>query len=68
MNEHNTDWVKRVREHYAAVRSEAPRLVIPPSSGKASDQNDSKTEHELLRAVEPYDDCLEQIQDSDIAL
>ena len=67
VNEHNTDWVKRVREHYAAVRSEAPWFVIQPSSGEASDQNDSETEHELLREVEPYDDGLEQSQDSEIA-
>ena len=52
VNEHNADWMKRVREHYATVRSEAPQLVIQPSSGEASDKNDSETEHELLRAVD----------------
>ena len=55
VSEHNTDWVKRVLARYAAIRSNAPRLIVPPSTGEASDQNDTDIEHELLREIGPYD-------------
>ena len=55
VDEHNTDWVKRVLARYAAVRSNAPRLIVPPSTGEATDQNDTDVENELLREIGPYD-------------
>ena len=54
--EHNTDWVQRVKARYAAIRSQPPRLQVPPSTGEDSHQGHTDTENELLRTVGPYDD------------
>ena len=64
VEEHNTDWVKRVKARYAAIRSEPPRMPVPPSTGEDSQQNNSDTEHELLRTVGPYDSDDTDVEES----
>ena len=63
VSEHNTDWVKRVLARYTAIRSNPPRLQVPPSTGEATDQNDTAVENELLREVGPYDNDSVQTED-----
>ena len=62
--EHDTDWVARVRDRLAAIRSQEPLPPVMPSTGEETDMCD--LEEELVLNVRPEDTNIDSSADDEL--
>ena len=62
--EHNTDWVVRVRDRFAAIRSQEPLPPVMPSTGEETDLCD--LEEELVLNVRPEESSTDSAADDEL--